>query len=308
MPSFLFLATCLMAFAAGPATGSPSGSRDAKPNGDIVTLDYGVVTENGATKPRKDMLSTNSFDLCKKAPNCEIYDHPQLGKSIRFVAGMEPGSEHYNATVLAEEEKRAKDRDSTSLEKRDREDHSNIDASRDVINWGNVQPQVVMNNLYNPCQESMCDSTPQGYTTTAVRDRNWWEGGSAPEQLNIRFTAIGHYDGWDSRNKFIESIKTMSEKGQSWTNQHWFNREWNGEDWLENSGDQWEIRHSNFFGINRFSPEGYMKGYMQVTVSADWGDSANWGCDRAKDFVKDAIGAISPWGSAFFGLLIEGCK
>ncbi|KAF4494311.1 hypothetical protein FAGAP_9565 [Fusarium agapanthi] len=247
--------------------------------------------------------------LCKKAPNCEIYDHPQLEKSIRFVAGMEPGSEHYNATVVAEEEKRAKDGDSTSLEKRNREDHSNIDASRDVINWGNVQPQVVMNNLCNPCQESMYNSTPQGYTTTAMRDRNWWEGGSAPEQLKIRFTAIGQYDGWNSRNTFIERIKTMSEKGQSWTNQHWFNRECNGEDWLENSGDQWKIRHSNLFGINRFSPKkGYMKGYMQVTVSADWGESANWGCDRAVDFVKDAIGAISPWGGAFFGLLIEGCK
>ncbi|KAF5964703.1 hypothetical protein FBULB1_12638 [Fusarium bulbicola] len=259
MPSFLFLSTCLMAFAAGPVIGSPSDSHDAKPSGDIVTLDAGVVTKNGAAKPRKDMLSSSSFDLCKKAPNCEIYDHPQLSKTIRFVAGMEPGSEHYNATVVAQEEKRAEDSDSTSLERRDREDHSNIDASRDVTNWGNVQPQVVMNNLYKPCQESMCDSTPQGYTTTAVRDRNWWEGGSAPEQLNIRFTAIGQYDGWNSRNTFIESIKRMSEKGQSWTFQHWFDREWNGEDWRENSGDQWEIRHSNFFGINRFSPEGYMK-------------------------------------------------
>ncbi|KAF5708100.1 hypothetical protein FMUND_10748 [Fusarium mundagurra] len=238
MPSFSFLATCLVAFAAVPVIGNPTGSRDVKPNGDIVTLDTGVVTRNGARKPRRDGLGSSTFDLCKKAPNCEIYDHPLLGKSIRFVAGMEPGSEHYNATVLGKEEKPTKDGKGKTIDRRNQEDHSNIDAGLDVINWGNVQPQVVMNNLYNPCQQAMCDSSPQFYRTTAVRDRNWWEGGSAPEELNIRFTATGQYDGYDARNIFIESIKTMSEKGQSWTNQHWFNREWNGEYWLEDSGDQ----------------------------------------------------------------------
>ena len=66
---------------------------------------------------------------------------------------------------------------------------------------------------------------------------------------------------------------------------------------------RWEIRQSDFFAISTWTPGGALRGKMDVYTRADWGDTANWGCGRAKDLVKDMVSAINGWAGAFFGFI-----
>jgi hypothetical protein len=52
--------------------------------------------------PHQDR-SDDALKACENAENCEIYESGQ-GKRIRFVKGMEPGTEHYKRAVLEEVE------------------------------------------------------------------------------------------------------------------------------------------------------------------------------------------------------------
>lgn len=70
---------------------------------------------------------------------------------------------------------------------------------------------------------------------------------------------------------------------------------------------RWEIRQSDFYAISAWSSSGFMRGNINVYITADWGDKANWGCDRARDLVKDMISAINGWAGAFFGFITPAC-
>lgn len=201
------------------------------------SLGSSLVGQKTGKKPTS-YLAADTLDLCEKAHNCEIYDDPQLGKSIRFVKGKEPGSEDYNVTVVAEDTKRTKDNNSTSLLKRAPGDYARFGGGTKILNWGNVQPQVVMNKLYNPCQESSCNPSAEWTGTQAVRNLGWGSASSAsaPAAYSVVFTAYGHYNGWDMRNNFVEAIKAMSEKGQQWTNVYWSWGIWTGRAWASDSG------------------------------------------------------------------------
>lgn len=152
---------------------------------------------------------------------------------------MEPGSAHYNATVLAEDRERNKNNNGTVILGRAAGDTAKFTAGTNVINWGNVQPQVVLNHLYDRCQEATCSPQLIWYGTQAVRRLDWGPASSASAPAAYSLIAEAHgdwYEWWDMRNNFVEAIKKMSEKGQQWTNAYWGWGIWTGTAWASDSG------------------------------------------------------------------------
>lgn len=176
----------------------------------------------GGTRVSIGYHGAEELRLCQNAENCEIYDDPRIGKAIRFVKGMEPGSAHYNATVLAEERERAKNINGTGLVGRGPGDVSLFTVGTNVINWGNVQPQVVLNHMYDRCSANSCSPQEIWYGTSAVRKLAWSDWATAPAAYSLIATVNGDWvEGYEMRNNFIKAIQQLSEKGQSWTNQIW---------------------------------------------------------------------------------------
>lgn len=67
---------------------------------------------------------------------------------------------------------------------------------------------------------------------------------------------------------------------------------------------RWEIRQSDYFAISAWGGNRqWLRGNMKVYIRTDWGDTADWGCGRAKDIAKDMISAMNGWAGAFFGII-----
>jgi len=244
--------------------------------------------------PPKTLLSNATLDACAAATNCETYDDPLFGTRIRFVPGMEPGSEHFKREV-----------ENAAVDKRNQiETHVTMsDTSISYGHKGPAGPNGVIHNLYAICHEGSCETNP--FTV-------WSHFASQTDEADLPLIlhAHGQYNGWDMRNIFVEALVAASGEGKTCGDVNWSHGNPGGAG--ATSGSVYECRQTNYIGFNRFVG-GSLQGFMEVQVERPE-QGGGW-CDAlsgALGGISGVIGvlpgfAVFGGASAFFGSLSAFC-
>ncbi|EJD37808.1 hypothetical protein AURDEDRAFT_129212 [Auricularia subglabra TFB-10046 SS5] len=250
-----------------------------------------ISAERAADLYRTTYLANATLVACEAAPNCETYEDPIFGTRIRFVAGMEPGTEHYTRNVLSR-------RDSGTV--------THVTLGDTALNYGSERASGVygaIHRLYDICHEGSCDRSPYPVRSQyAYQTSAWWD--------NIILHASGQYNGWEERDGFVEALVAIAGQGESCWWENWGNG--GGYYGGGESGRVYMCKQTNYIGFNRFS-NGNLQGFMDVRAELN-NAGGNWCATmlNALSGITGIIGAVPGLGAAggassFFGFLSVFC-
>lgn len=245
--------------------------------------------------------SLDTLQKCIGATNCDVYDTAH-GAMIRFVPGMEPGSQDYqerfaNGTAPLSKTIRPF---SPPANRQVQGIHSIVTFGDNSINYGTINPSDAVHHLYDTCHEGSCDTT---LYTVDTQDIGHYGQNSFPRGRTLSLHANGQYDGWDERNTFVDCIVAAFSHQQVWKKFSWLSR---GPDKTQvDSGDLWMGRQSNFIDISRWDDNHGLHGFMNVRVELD-SNEGNW-CPGVMAAATVIASALDPFFGLFFGALTMAC-
>jgi hypothetical protein len=245
-------------------------------------------------------LSDKALAACVRATNCETYEDPVYGTRIRFISGMEPGSEHYKREV------ENSNSTASTIVARDQV-NTNVVMSQNQISYGHTGPagpNGVIHHLYDICHKGGCDINP--YVVWSH-----FAAGSDEGDMPLVLHAHAQYNGWDQRDIFVEAMVATSGEGKECGDVWWShgNPGGAGATW----GKVYECKQSNYISLNRYVGNN-LQGFMEVLVENPRME-AN-GCESilgALAGISGIFGLIPGFealggASAFFGLLTSDCN
>jgi hypothetical protein len=196
---------------------------------------------------RDTYVSGETLAACKEATNCELYEDPVFGTRIRFVKGMEPGSEHCKREVAP-----------LSLGKRQGATETHITLGDGSISYGNVGASGtygIIHHLYDICHEGLCDRNAFGL-------KSRFAGATSEYEDTVYLHASGQYNGWDERNIFVEALTATAGQGEKCEGKQWMH---GGFMSGVESGTVKECQQTNYISFNRFVNKN-LQGFMEVAI------------------------------------------
>jgi hypothetical protein len=224
---------------------------------------------------------------------------------IRFKNGMEPGTAVHKRFLSSSE--------GDHISKRDDTDKTRVTVGDGTINYGNTGASGVggaIHHLYDTCHEGSCDRSAFEVSTGIVARQHESVG-----QYKILLHPDGQYNGWDERNVFVEALVAVAGQGEKCENVDWANGGGFGNWASNNGGTERQCTQTNFISVNRFSKDGFLKGFMSVLVELQ-SPGSGW-CGAAAGLggaITSAVGAVpaaavgGALGSGFFGLVSFLCS
>ncbi|KAF8249104.1 hypothetical protein K440DRAFT_622487 [Wilcoxina mikolae CBS 423.85] len=283
----------IIAALAAVGTASPIGSINAE-----------RAEVQGNTFSRRSLLSPETLEQCKSAPNCETYE-THYGTMIRFKPGMEPGTEVHKRFLSSSE--------GDALSKRDDTDNTRVTVGDGTVNYGSTGASGVggaIHHLYDTCHEGSCDRSAFEVSTQIVASQHESVG-----EYKVLLHPDGQYNGWSERGVFVEAMVAVANQGEKCDNIDWANGGGFGNWASNNGGTVRQCTQTNFISVNRFSKEGYLKGFMSVLVELQ-SPGSGW-CGTAAALggaISSAVGAVpatavgGALGSGFFGIISVLCS
>ena len=252
---------------------------------------------NNGTSSAKVHYNPETLDACTAAPNCETYETAR-GHAIRFITGMEPGSDWYETNHALT--KRAAKRPVT-----------HVTYGKNSISYGSLRASGtggVIHHLYDACGGGACDSSALSYTTTIASD-------TAAVATTLILHPQGSYNGWGERNVFVDAMVAAAGQNERCEDKTWMNGGGYGQS--VQTGKVHECTQSTFIAIDRFAggKGGALIGFMHAEV--EQGDEASNWCALiagALGGVAGVVGAIpgaevgAGVAGGFFGIISAFCS
>lgn len=251
---------------------------------------------------------------CEAAENCEVYDSPTNGKSIRFKANMGPGSEWYTARFGAgspfNETKPAvvpRGHGLNRLQKR-ATPQTSMYVAQHRVNYGTMPPESLIHEmLYNNCHQNGCSTSNRYKDTQIVRGAGAGYSGTRRWRHQLIVRPEGQYNNYDDRNHFIEALKRIAVQHQKVKKVDYYSQYYNAGQWVVlERGSQNEHEDADHFALSKWSQasNGYFMGNMGVYVSVSDLGNFNGGCGAVTTAGNALTGGALGW---FFGLAALFC-
>lgn len=252
----------------------------------------------------------DTLDRCEAAENCEVYIDDFWGKTIRFKAGMGPGSNHYERMKRRNADLNSTSSEFTLLTARDDNLHTIVTTSDTSINFGSVGASGtggVYHHLYDVCNEGGCE--PNAYTVSSQ-----YTTGSDVYSQDVALTASGQYDGWDQRAVFIEAVVAVAGKNEQCEDKGWAHVNGGGcVGCAVESGTVHMCRQTYYIQVDRWTSDSNYQGGIKATTQEI--ENQNGWC-QFLNIVSEAAGILGgvpgsgaiASGAAFFGAITgSGC-